>query len=251
MLFNCFQQLSTLLVPIAARWNKPPAEGDKFIACEIDWGVTTPVGQAVQISLTAGPVALSQIVAFSVDNGRSGSDVSFIFPDTGKQLTVPAFAQGVYPVFTGSLSFYVMAEVAAVGDVTQFEILNSLPPPVSVLPSQLQSHSGVTGIGLVANLTTPIIPAGVNGTLQGFAGTFFVPAAATDVVDRDSRIAKAPIPIAPIGASPSSTLSPDRRPARPLRRRGAARCPRAQPPSPARARRHRRCDWRAAARASR
>src|SRR5262249_38983560 len=115
----------------------------------------------------------------SVDNGRNGGDVSFLFPDTGRQLTVPAFAQGVYPVFTNALTFYVDAPASLLGDVTVFEILNSVPPPVSVLPSEEQSRSGVTGLNIANNQTTPIVPASVNGTLQGFNMTFFVPAGAT------------------------------------------------------------------------
>jgi len=167
------------LIPIAARWRHPPPEGDKFVACEIDWGITVPVGRAVQFSLNAGPVEFSQICAMSVDNGRNGGDVSFLFPDTGRQLTVPAFAQGVYPVFTNALTFYVDAPASLLGDVTVFEILNSVPPPVSVLPSEEQSHTGLTGLNIAVNQTTPIVPAGVNGTLQGFNFTFNIPAAAT------------------------------------------------------------------------
>jgi hypothetical protein len=167
------------LVPIAARWHTKPPEGDKFIPCEIDWGLTVPLGQSVQFSLSAGPVEFTQIVAFSVDNGRCGGSASFLFPDTGKQLTLPPFAQGVYPVFTNALTFYVQGDGVSVGDVTVFEILNSMPPPVSVLPAQIQSHSGVSGINLAAVGTSVLIPAGVNGTLQAFTMTFYVPAAAT------------------------------------------------------------------------
>jgi hypothetical protein len=157
------------LVPIASRWRTKPPEGDKFIAVEIDWGVTVPAGLAVQFSLNAGPVEFSQIVAFSVDNGRNGGDVSFIFPDTGRQLTVPAYAQGVYPVFTNALTFYAVSEAGVPGDVTEFEILNGLPPPVSVLPSREQTRSGVSGISLITNATTAIVPAGISGTLQAFS----------------------------------------------------------------------------------
>lgn len=171
------------LIPIAGRWNQPPPEGDFFIPCEIDWGVTVPLGQAVQLSLNAGPVSFSQIIAISVDNGRNGSDVSFIFPDTGRQLTVPAFAQGVFPVFTSALTFYVISEASSAGDITEFEILNSMPPPVSILPSQEQSNARATGIGIGGNASTPIIPAGTNGTLQGFSITFFIPAGATGFCD--------------------------------------------------------------------
>jgi hypothetical protein len=174
-----FAQYQAPLVPIAGRWNQAPPEGDKFIPVEIDWGVTVPAGNAVQIALNSGPVQFSQIVAMSVDNGRNGGDVSFLFPDTGKQLTVPAYAQGVYPVFTNALTFYVDCPAGVTGDMTVFEVLNSMPPPVSVLPSQEQSHSGVTGINTAINGTTTIVPAGINGTLQAFSLTLYVPAAAT------------------------------------------------------------------------
>lgn len=157
------------LIPVAARWRTPPVEGDKFIPCEIDWGVTVAAGLAVQFALNAGPVEFTQICAFSIDNGRNGSDVSFIFPDTGKQLTVPAYAQGVYPVFTNAATFYVESSSAVTGDVTVFEILNSMPPPVSVLPSQEQSHASGGSVPLNVNATTALLPAGTVGTLQAFS----------------------------------------------------------------------------------
>lgn len=159
------------MVPVSSRWNKAPPEGPKFIACEVDWGITTPPGQAVQFSLNAGPLEFSQICAFSVDNSRCGSDVSFIFPDTGRQLTVPALASGVYPVFTNSLTFYLLGMAANVGDVTEFEILNTTPPPVSVLPSEEQSHAGTANIDLGTNAFTQIIPTGTTGTIQTIAAT--------------------------------------------------------------------------------
>lgn len=155
------------LIPIAARWRTPPVEGDKFVPCEIDWGVTVAAGLAVQFALNAGPVEFTQIVAVSVDNGRNGSNVSFIFPDTGKQLTIPAYAQGVYPIFSNAMTFYVESTSAVSGDVTVFEILNSMPPPVSVLPSQAQNNATSTGIAIGTNGTSQIVPTSViAGTLN-------------------------------------------------------------------------------------
>jgi hypothetical protein len=165
------------LLPIAGKWNHKPPEGDKFIACEINWGLTVPIGQAVQFSLNAGPVEFSQIVAVYVDNGRNGSDIDFLFPDTGKQLTVPGYCQGLFPIITNSLTFYVVASSAGVGDVTVFEILNSMPPPVAILPSQEQSSSTFTGLGVVPPATTLLVPG--TGTLQGFTLTIVVNQGAT------------------------------------------------------------------------
>lgn len=168
------------LIPIRGLWNHPPPEGDRFIPVEVDWGVTTGLGMAIQISITAfSPVEFSQVCALNVDNGRNGADVDFLFPDTGRQLTVPAYCQGLFPVISNAMTFYVVSSSANVGDVTVFEICNSVPPPVAILPSQEQSHAGVSGIGLAANSVNPLIPAGIVGTLQGFAITLFIPAGAT------------------------------------------------------------------------
>jgi hypothetical protein len=156
------------LIPVPCRWRTPPPEGDQMIPVEIDWGNAGP-SHAVQIALTSfSPVLFSQVIALSVDNSRSGADVDFIFVDTGKQLTVPAYAQGVFPVFTNALTFYCAASGALAGDTTVFCILNCEPPPVAVLPSQEQSHSLVQSISLNVAANTAIVPPPTTGTLQGF-----------------------------------------------------------------------------------
>ncbi len=120
----------------------------------------------MQFSLSGNsPVALSQIVALSVDNGRCGVDVDFVFPDSGFVLTVAAHNQGVFPVFTNALMFYATGAGAAAGDITIVQILNSMPPPIPIAPTEAQNHVSALGIA-PANGTTQIIPAGINGTLN-------------------------------------------------------------------------------------
>jgi hypothetical protein len=146
-------------------WNRAPQEGDQFVNIEVDWLVSPP-GNAVQFSLSGNsPVAISQIVALSVDNSRSGADVDFVFPDSGFVLTVPAHNQLVAPVFTNALMFYAVAQNAILGDTTVFQILNSMPPPVPIAPSTAQNHISLVGVNL-ANGTTPIIVPLQNGTLN-------------------------------------------------------------------------------------
>lgn len=158
------------LIPIRGLWNNPPPEGDRFIPVEIDWGVTTGLGMAVQISISAfSPVEFSQVCALNVDNGRNGADVDFLFPDTGRQLTVPAYCQGMFPIISNAMTFYVVSQGANVGDITVFEICNSIPPPVAILPSQEQSHANQNSISLTANGSTPVVPAGITGTVQSIA----------------------------------------------------------------------------------
>jgi hypothetical protein len=167
-----FAQYQAPLFPLRGLWNEPPAEGDRMVAAEIDWGVTVKPGLAVQFALSGNsPVAFSQIVAMQVDNTANNVDVQFQFPDSGYVLTVPAYNQGVYPVFTNALQFYVFSPGAVTGDRTLFQVFNSMPPPVSVSPSVQQSHAAAMGILLSANATVPIIPAPTNGTINALSVT--------------------------------------------------------------------------------
>jgi hypothetical protein len=175
-----FVQYQTPLFPLRGLWNSPPVEGDRFVSAEINWGVTTKAGNAVQFDLSGNsPVAFSQIVAFSVDNSQCASDVEFLFPDSGYVLNVPAYNQGVYPVFTNALMFYATAAVANVGDRTVFQVLNSMPPPVAIQPTQLQTVASVAAISLTASGNTQLIPATVSGTIKAMSISAEVGSSAT------------------------------------------------------------------------
>jgi hypothetical protein len=165
-----FDQYQQPLIPLRGLWNKTPPEGDRYVNAEIDW-LTTTKGSAVQFSLSGNsPVTLSQIVAVSVDNGRCGADCDFIFPDSGFVLTVPAHCQGTFPVFTNALMFYASAPGVAAGDTTIIQILNSMPPPIAIQQTEQQNHAGISGVAL-ANSSSILIPAGINGTLNTIAMT--------------------------------------------------------------------------------
>lgn len=168
-----FVQYQAPLFPLRGLWNRPPPEGDKFVNIEIDWQAGGGAGNAVQISLSGNsPVAISQIVALSVDNGRCSVDVHFIFPDSGFQLTVPAFNQGVFPVFTNALMFYVSAPGAALGDLTLFEVLNSMPPPVPIPSDLTQTVDAVALVSLSANADTQILPVTKFGLINSLSLVF-------------------------------------------------------------------------------
>lgn len=165
-----FVQFQGVLFPLRGLWRTIPPEGDRFVNAEIDWGSPGLLGvSCVQFQLSGNsPVAFSQIAAMSVDNSRCGSSVDFIFPDSGFVLTIPAFNQGVYPVFSNALMFYANAPLATLGDVTIVQILNSVPPPVAIQPSSEQEQSSVSGIAPL-NGTTQIIPVGVSGTINAIS----------------------------------------------------------------------------------
>ena len=168
-----FNQYQSPIVPLRGLWNAAPVEGDKFITAEIDWLVTT-TQQAVQFAVSANsPVSFSQIAAIGADNSRCGSDVQFVFSDSGFTLAVPAHEQVVAPVFTNGLMFYVIASGAVLGDITAFCVLNSMPPTISLAPSSAQNHAGVIGLQLATG-TTPIIAPPTTGTLNTLSLTISV-----------------------------------------------------------------------------
>jgi hypothetical protein len=149
-------------------WNHKPVEGDKFVTAEIDWLVTTR-GNAVQFSLSGNsPVAISQIAALSVDNTRCGSDVKFIFPDSGFVLAVPSNAELIAPVFTNALMFYTTCIGAIAGDTTTFQVLNSVPPAVPIAPTRAQANASVSGVPLT-NGNSQIIPTTAYGTITALS----------------------------------------------------------------------------------
>ena len=166
-----FTQFQGVLVPLRGLWNQTPSEGYRFINAELAWGSYQP-SAAVQFQLSGNsPVSLTQIVALFVDNRRCGVDVNFVFPDSGFTLTVPAHGQALSPVLTNALMFYVVATGAAAGDVSVVQILNSLPPPIPLLPTALQAVAGVTGINAATGGTSVLIAPPTNGTLQSLSLT--------------------------------------------------------------------------------
>lgn len=160
-----FTSYQGTLFPLRGLWNATPEEGDRYAAAEIDWG--SYPGLAVQLGVSGNsPVALTQIVALTVDNARCGSDTLYLFSDSGFTLSVPAHAGGTFPVFTNSLSFYAVALSAGPQDVTNLFIHNSMPPPVPVPASTAARAASVTSANL-GNATTILLPAGTGGTLTG------------------------------------------------------------------------------------
>lgn len=168
-----FVQYQGPLVPLRGLWRTAPPEGEKFVTCEIDWGATTSGSNCVQIQLTSNSVVpLSQIAALNVDNSQCGSDVQFLFPDSGAMLVVAAYCQGLFPVFTNALQFYVTAPTVSTGpgsaDRTIFQVLNSIPPPVAIIPSSQALSNVVQNVSLGSNSTTPLLTPPLDGTLTGF-----------------------------------------------------------------------------------
>lgn len=146
------------------KWqNESPPEGPGGISCEIDWGTMGGASNVVFVSPqnnTASNQSMSQIVALCVDNSGCGGDCEFLFPDTSDILTMPAGSpRTISPIFTNGSSFYVSCPTAEPGDVTRFQLLNTLPPPLSVAGGFEQEagvstdipNDGATGGTLIAD----------------------------------------------------------------------------------------------------
>jgi hypothetical protein len=166
-----------VLISVPARWANPPVEGNRMVQCSAKWGTMGGAGPQKTITFQMANNAninFRQIVALSVDNSQNGCDVQFLFPDTGETLTIPAGNPKVIcPVFTNATEFWLTSgfnsQVLVAGDVTNFSIHNSLPPPIAVPTSEEQNVA--TAAAAVADGTTPVqlIAAGVNGTLEGIS----------------------------------------------------------------------------------
>lgn len=156
------------LVAVPAFWTRKAVEGPLVVPIEIDWASLA----AECVSFNVGNIGtnpLSQIVAMTVDNSASGSDVQVIFPDVGQVLDVPAYETVTSPVFTGGTSFYVSNQGELSVDVTRIIVHNSMPPSLSIPKSVFTSVAGVSGITLTANGTTTIIAANITGTIAAMS----------------------------------------------------------------------------------
>jgi hypothetical protein len=154
------------IVSVPSLPGKEPREGRRSIAFDIPWGSMGGTYHAVNINLADGaPGNFSQILGISCDNSASGSDVQFIWPDTGETVSVPAYTTVIAEVFTNQTQFFVYAPNANPVDDTKFQILNYAPLPVSIPRSVFNSGFGSGSIPMTALTTTQLIPTTVNGTL--------------------------------------------------------------------------------------
>lgn len=170
------------LVAIPSRVLSDPREGNKSIPCEVDWNIMGGVNQSLYFNLqNNATLEFSQIVALKVDNSQCGADVQFIFPDTNETVTIPAYTpDAIVEVFTNQTQFYLIALGAIATDVTRFQILNFLPPPVVVPVSTEQRTAVVGAISAGAAAATQIIPTTINGTLENLSVQFGVSNPAAD-----------------------------------------------------------------------
>jgi hypothetical protein len=173
----------SLLIPPAKNYTDPlvmqvsrvglePTEGRRQVNCEIQWGNYT--GNSVNVNLQQNAtLALTQIIALSVDNSQCGADVQFIFPDSSDVLTIPAGnPKTIVEVFTSSKQFYVTTglngQIVLAADTTRFIILNYLPPPIAV-PTSEEQNTAALGAIVAGGTTVPstvLVAAGISGTLE-------------------------------------------------------------------------------------
>ena len=149
-------------------------EGPRTIPVEIDWinmgGTFNCVHFNIQDGVSGSANSFSQIAALKVDNSQCGSDIVFLFPDTSETLTIPAYSPDVIvPAFTNALEFWVNAIGEEPLDVTRFQILNFIPPPIAVPTSQEQNLSSAANLAITGAGGTQIIPLGTSGTIEAMS----------------------------------------------------------------------------------
>lgn len=160
------------LITIPSRYFTDPPEGPKQVPLEFDWttmGFQTPGTNIWAVSVNVQNNAVlnfSQICSIKVDNSACGSDVQFMFTDTGDVVTIAAGDPcSIVPVFSGATQFVAVALGAEPEDVTRAQLLNFVPYPVTVPPTVEQNNVTTSGL-FTTSAATNIIPAGISGTLE-------------------------------------------------------------------------------------
>lgn len=154
---------------------KAPREGMKSVPFQIAWSQPIARGlDTVQLNLQGNStLEFSQICGLVVDNSNCGCSLDFIFVDSDVAISIPAYAPyTVVQVNSRALEFYVRAIGPISSDVTSFAVLNYAPAPVAV-PVTVEQQTAVVG-AISANVAapTPIVAAGINGTLQDLSISF-------------------------------------------------------------------------------
>lgn len=168
---NAKNYISPLVMQVS-RVGLEPTEGRRQINCEIKWGDYSTSAVSINLQQNA-TLALTQIIALSVDNSQNGADVQFVFPDSQDVLTIPAYnPKVIVEVFTGSRQFFVQTtlngQTVLSADTTRFIILNYLPPPIAVPTSEEQNVAALAAIvaGGATVPTTQLVANTISGTLE-------------------------------------------------------------------------------------
>jgi len=134
---------SSPVISLPTRWWADPVEGPRMVPLAIQWATMGGPEFCVNVNLSIQQAqTISQIAAMHVDNTRCGSDIVIWFPDTQSTITIPAYEDVITPVFTNVTQFYVNAvdTIATDGDdATCIELLNTMPPPIALPASVLQT----------------------------------------------------------------------------------------------------------------
>lgn len=156
------------LVAVPSGVLNSPREGNRQISCEVDWATMGGAKNCVNVNFSNNATLdFSQIVALKVDNSQCGSDVVFIFPDTGDTVAIPAGTPyALVPVFTHGQQFFVKNLNEEADDITRFQILNFLPPPVTVGIATAQDGVSPAPLAMVAGVGNVLVNNTVFGTVQ-------------------------------------------------------------------------------------
>jgi len=161
------------LVYVQSNVLREPREGRRQFNLNVDWGDTLYAAKkAVNFNFQQNATLdFSQIVCLVVDNSDCGADVRFYFPDTQMTMTIPAYTPyAIVEVMTAARSFILQTglsnQVVLPTDMTRFQVLNYLPPPVVVPTSDEQQPAAVSAIDGTVVASNTIVAATISGRLE-------------------------------------------------------------------------------------
>lgn len=157
------------LVAVPVKWDKEPPEGSMLVNLQINWGTMGGANNCINVNMqNNATLNFSQIVALSVDNSQCAADITFVFPDTGETTTIPGYEPKVIvPVFTNQTQFFIQSPSAQPEDSTNFSLLNTLPPPITVPVSEEQETVSFNNLAANGATAYTLIPGTVSGTVEG------------------------------------------------------------------------------------
>lgn len=146
-----------------------PSEGSRVITLQYQW--QNQVAYSEDLSQLVARGVESTIQTVWVDNSTNSNFVQIYVPATGHVIVVPAFSQGLFPIFFTGTPAYQVSTSAASATVTRLSFLN-----VSCAASGVWNGGAATAAQLIAaqsliNPTTPAVGVGVTG-LNAIAAQF-------------------------------------------------------------------------------
>src|SRR5271165_3728542 len=113
-----------------------PVEGSRAITLQYSW--TTNTGFNEDLSQLVAKGIETTIQGAWIDNSSNGVAVTLFIPALNQLINVPAYSQGIFPVFfTGTPGFQISVGAIFSGGVTRVTLINTPPQASGIWSSGL------------------------------------------------------------------------------------------------------------------